>query len=580
MQHTPTSALRRHLVRAGGAALLAVAGLLTACGGGGTVPDTGVQRRALSSELSSRNAVNYSPFRSANRDTETVTKAMIQQDLELLAQANIKLIRLFDTSDMVARQTLQVIRDQQLDIKVQLGFYVNRGQEAGNQQEIARGVALAREFSQQVLALSVGNETMVSWSFNAIAPADMGRYIRQVRNLTTQPVTTDDNWAFFASADGTVLDHIDFVSMHTYPLLDTIFNPGLWDWQQTGVAAENRATAMMNAAIDRAKFEYNAVRSALDSQGRRDMPIVIGETGWKAIPAGGEQNRAHPVNQKMFYDRLRAWEAEARRFGNGPKTIYVFQAFDEPWKQGDDKWGLFNVARQARWVIQDSVPQALWEPGAYTLAQALYFVPTVSNPPITANRYAAYADTAVAGEARAAETAVFNAWENGTTAAYPQLATAAAPGDGPNGIQITPQPQVWGWGLALGLPSTAEDMSAFSASGTLNFSVRTTYPGSIEVGFLTGSASNASLYDVYLKLTPGQYGYQNDGQWHQVSIPISAIIPFGAKAFGNSNSATAVLDMKKVSNTFVIADRYATTGKAQGSAVTTPIEVDAVFWAK
>ena len=30
---------------------------------------------------------------------------------------------------------------------------------------------------------------------------------------------------------------------------------------------------------------------------------------------------------------------------------FVFEAFDEPWKQSDDKWGLFNVQRQARFVI-------------------------------------------------------------------------------------------------------------------------------------------------------------------------------------------------------------------------------------
>ncbi|MFN7724350.1 MAG: glycosyl hydrolase family 17 protein [Rubrivivax sp.] len=557
-----------------------VAGLLTACDGGGTVPDTGVQRRALSPELAQREAVNYSPFRSANRDTETVTRAMIQQDLELLVQANLRLIRLFDTSDMVARQTLEVIRDRKLDIKVQLGFYLNRGQEAGNQQEIARGVALAREFKDQVLALSVGNETMVSWSFNPIAPAEMARYIKQVRDLTTQPVTTDDNWAFFANADGTVLDQIDFVAMHTYPLLDTVFNPGLWDWQQEAVPAERRAVAMMDAAIARAKFEYRAVRQALDSQGRRDLPIVVGETGWKATPAGGELNRAHPVNQKMFYDRLREWQREARTTGEGPKTIYVFQAFDEPWKQGDDRWGLFNVARQARWVIQGQVPQALWEPGEYTLSQALYFAPTASNPPVTANRYTVYADATTPGEVRPAEAPVFNAWDSGATAAYPQLASAAAPGDAPNGIQITPQPKVWGWGLALGLPTTADDLSAFRASGTLNFSIRTTYPGTLEVGFLTGTAGSASLFDVYLPLSPGQYGYRNDGQWHQVSIPISAIIPFGAKAFDNSGSPTAVLDLTKVTNPFVIADRYGTTGKAQGSNITTVIEIDGVYWAK
>ena len=73
--------------------------------------------------------------------------------------------------------------------------------------------------------------------------------------------------------------------------------------------------------------------------------MVIGETGWTAVDTAGGPNlafRAHPVNQKMYFDALQAWAAEGRR-GNGPQAIFFFQAFDEPWKQGDDGWGLFNT---------------------------------------------------------------------------------------------------------------------------------------------------------------------------------------------------------------------------------------------
>ena len=91
--------------------------LLTACGGGGVVTSDGVAVRTLSGEFSSRQAVDYSPFRTGNRDTETVTVAHIKQDLDLLVAGNLKLIRLFDSSDSVAKQTLQVIKDNAMDIK-------------------------------------------------------------------------------------------------------------------------------------------------------------------------------------------------------------------------------------------------------------------------------------------------------------------------------------------------------------------------------------------------------------------------------------------------------------------------------
>ncbi len=561
--------------------MAALAGALAACGGGGVVPGSGVVLRPLSSDFTSRKAVSYSPFRSANRDTETITATMVKQDLDLVLTAGYNLIRLFDSSDQVAKLTLNVIKDNNLDIKVMLGMYVLPNAEAGNQSELARGIALANAYRNIVVALSVGNETMVSWSFVPQEPATMVRYIKTVRDAVTQPVTTDDNWAFFASAQNVrpaqqVLDTIDFVAMHTYPLLDTVFSPGLWDWQQVAVPANQRAIAMMDAAIASAKREYQAVRDNLDAKGHSGMPIVTTENGWKAEPSGGETQRAHPVNQKLYIDRLAAWKASA----GGPANIIYFEAFDEPWKQGDDKWGLFNVARQARYAIQSLFPANQREPGNYTDADAVYFVPLSGNATITANRYTLFADVAVAGEALPAEVPIWNAWDNGLTATGALSAADAATGDGPNSFAIAPTPQVWGWGMTRALSATVEDLSNFASNGRLNFSIKTTYAGSIEVGFLTGSTASGTAYDVYLKLNPGQYGYQNDGQWHNVSIPISAITPSGAMAFGMTDPNLSKLDLSKVTNPFVIADRYAVTGKADGANVRTPLLIDNIYWSK
>lgn len=559
---------------------LVTALLVVACGGGGEVPATGVALRPLSAEFSSRKAVSYSPFRSTNRDTETVTAANVKQDLELLAAGGFRLIRLFDSSDAVAKLTLQVIKDNGLDIKVMLGIYVVNGNDAFNQAEVARGIALANAHRDQVLAVSVGNETMVNWSFNPITPEVMAGFITTVRNAITQPVTTDDNWAFYASAPRAILDVIDFAAVHTYPLLDSIYNATLWDWQQANVPAAARAQAMMDAAVAAARKDYSAVRTYLDSIGKTTMPIVIGETGWKAVASGGEVSRAHPVNQKMYFDRLVTWGNEFKAAGAGPAAIFYFEAFDEPWKQADDKWGLFNVNRQARYVVQGLYPSTIWESGAYTAADALYYVPLTGNGTVTASRYTLYANTTTPNEAKPAEPALWNAWENGTTGLATEVATTSAPADPVSSIEITPKPASWGWGLALSLPTTAEDLSQFSATGRLNFSIKTTYPGAIEVGFLTGSATSGSAYDVYLAIQPGEYGYLNDGNWHTVSIPISAITPRGAMAFGMTDAAKSRLDLTKVTNPFVIADRYASTGKAQNSGHTIKLHVDAIHWSR
>ena len=583
--------------------------MLSSCGGGGTVtvnPSSSAvfasEPRKLDAEFTARKAVSYSPFRSSKRETETVTAAMIKQDLDLLVLGDFRLIRLFDSSDMVARQTLQVIRDNKLDIKVMLGAYVNSdkyvpaaskpGIAADNEAELARAVVLANEFRSTVLAVSVGNETMVSWSFHPISPVVIAGYLRKVRSQITQPITSDDNWAFYATAPKVITDTIDFVAMHTYAELDSVFTAKLWDWKQVGVSAAldannfpARATAMMNAAMAATKSDYNAVRAALDRKGLSGMPIIIGETGWNAVDVGALSYRAHPVNQKMYFQALNDWYASSRT-GAGPANIFYFEAFDEPWKGGDDKWGLFNVNRQARYVIQNlNPPSANWvyEPGTHTSANALYYQPLVKTPTVVANQYTAYGDAVVAGEFYASPLLDLNAFGPPTrpTARLAQIAGSAAPFDQPNAIEITPIPEPYGWGVVVNVKDTltAEDLTNFAA-GTLHFSIQTTYPGKIEVGFSTGFVATTDQFDVWMPLSAGQYGYVNDGTWRQVSIPIRDLLPFGAQGFGMNNSPDAFLDMSKVTNPFVIADRYIRTGKDAKSGITTKINIDSIYWTR
>ena len=565
------------------AAALSATLILAACGGGGTVPypgDEGIADiRPLPAAVMQQRAVNYSPFRTANRDTETITKARIEEDLRLLQQAGFGLIRLFDASDAVAKQTLEVIRDNDLPIKVMLGMYVSPTlSEAGNQAELDRGIALAKAHSTSVVALSVGNEKLVYWSFSPMEVKTLASYIRYVRAAVTQPVTTNDNWAFFAATDAQgnkkpypVLNEVDFVAMHSYPLLDTIHNPTVWDWKQSAVPETRRAEAMMDAALASLQNEFGAVREHLNAQGYQRLPVLIGETGWKAAPAGGELQRAHPVNQKMYFDRVEAWKAE----GSGPVNVIHFEAFDEPWKQGDDQWGLFDVQRRARCVAQSLNAHLSAAPGSCAASEAVYFQTASNSGPVTASRFTVYAEASNAGEARPASTPQLNAWENGTTANASPVNESS--GDGVDAIQINPTPAAWGWGMTWALTGAETDLSNFSGStARLNFRIKTTYPGALEVGFLTGGSADASAYDVYLPMAPGDHGYQNDGTWRQVSVPVTALIARGAPAFGMPQSAR--LQMNRVSNLLVIADRFGITGNAPGSKPA--VLIDDIHWTR
>jgi hypothetical protein len=165
-----------------------------------------------------------------------------------------------------------------------------------------------------VAAVSVGNETMVEWSGAQDRPGGDGRLHAPVRSAIKQPVTTDDNWLFWASVPKVIADVVDFAAVHTYPFLDTFYNPTAWDWRQKRCPPSSARQAMVDASMAEAKLQFGKARAGLDKLNLASMPMIIGETGWAAVDTAGGPNlafRAHPVNQKMYFDALQAWVPKA-----------------------------------------------------------------------------------------------------------------------------------------------------------------------------------------------------------------------------------------------------------------------------
>jgi len=418
-----------------------------------------------------------------------------------------------------------------------------------------------------VIAVSVGNESV---GFGRTTPEVMADYVALVRANVRQPVTMNDVWDAFASGPGGgagmpayVTNLLDFVSMHSYPILTT----NQWDWEQQAVPESERAAAMMDAAVQRVRDSYDAVRKHLDGQGQFNVPIVVGETGWKAVATSDALiYLAHPANQKMYYDRLVALSDSARAGASGPVSIFYFEAFDEPWKAtdnpdfNDDNWGLFNVERQARFVIQNLFPSSQWAPGDYTLADAVY-APTALV--ISADRYTVYADLPTVGEA-VAPVAQWFGFDSPPNAFAGEGRDAALAFEGERFMEIGPAPAAYGWGI-LTTTGQRADLNQFGATGRLNFAIKTTYPGKLMFGF--GTALDGAVFVVASNTNADGYGYINDGNWHQVSIPISAFVAAGAN-----------FNLSQVTNTLVIADIYERTGNPSGSEV--KVFVDAVYWSK
>lgn len=594
---------------------LGAALMLGGCGGGGTTTDqvsggpapasaTGL--RALPTAFTTRKAVSYSPYRTATRDPSAITDQNVKEDLDLLVTAGIGLIRLFDSSDAVALRTLRVISTNNMDIKVMLGIYVNTFEyvtnpvtrasiQAGNEDEMARGVTLAKTYPTQVVAVSVGNETMVSWSFVPISTRTMAGYIKTVRDQIAQPVTTDDNYAFYAgngrnasdqAAD--IFSQIDFASIHTYSIEDAEYSNFAdtdplpdWDWQQKG---ENnlalRAGAMMDAAIGKTKSDYAAARTYLDRNGRANLPIIIGETGWKAVEPNNSNGRykffAHPANQKMYYSRLLDW-AIASRSDSGPKAIVYFEAFDEQWKQTDDKWGLFTDTRQARCAAQSLNPTATWAKDTSKPcddASAVYYVPPVLNAAVSQPSFVLHSE-AVTGWPTGMRA---DAYQSGTfTLGYPLTGDSVSSDQaGTLGashyISLTGFNNTagYGWGLlwqSSATPAVAANLSNF-ANGSVRFSVKTAYVGKLRIG-ISSDTELGRPTEAFVLVSNGTYGYCNTGTvWCDVSIPLSAF-----------KAASPTLDLRYVLTRFSISDVWDQTGNAARTGMP-EIRLDNIYWAQ
>ena len=556
---------------------------LAGCGGGGSggfTPTAVSQsdRRALPESMLTRAAINYSPYRTsrspADLDSEVITPANVLQDLRLIQATGIGMIRLF-SSRTFAETVLQVIRDNNLDLKVQLGSFpvppTTPAIETANQVELDAQIRLANAFTDVVVAVSVGNEKLVEWSTNRMEPAVLAAYLRKVRAAVPQPVTTNDNWLYWSKVDSVIAQTIDYAAVHVYPFLDTFYDPTRYDWRQKSVPDAQRAQAMIDATIAEARKQFEGARAGLNRIGLTSIPMVIGETGWAAVDTAGGPSlafRAHPVNQKMYFDALQQWAQQGRLDVQGPKSIFFFQAFDEPWKQGDDGWGLFNAQRQARYTVQSlGTCGVTWacEPGTYTAADAVKWVAPDLNPPVAASRYTLFADTVVPGE----ELAAGLRWDPFATTGYADVAEGVASPDGGVHLRVTPNPVDFGWGLfRYSSSGVLANLSEF-ANGTLNFQVRSDgYPGRLEIGISTDT-DDRDVQEAFLQIAPGDYGYCNSNNWCQVSIPVSAFLAVNPR-----------LDLRYVNFRFIVADRFSFTGKPLNLTGLPVLRIDGLHWSR
>ena len=296
-------------------------------------------------------AVAYSGFREGQHPdrgagANNPSREEILEDLNILVDRGFGLIRLYDAGENSAT-TLELIQQHRLPIKVLLGMWLQAEvsnhegcawldepipeaelalNRIANNSEIERGIELARQFGDIVVAINVGNEALVEWNDHMVPLEQVISYVRRVKETVRQPVTVADNYEWWISDGAPLAAVVDFLGVHTYPA-----------WEQKSI---DEALAYTIENID-------GVHAALP-----DKPIAILEAGWATVAEEfGEQ--ASEANQARHYAELSDWANKSN------VTVFFFEAFDEPWKGDPDRadgaekhWGLFNADRTPKLVFQ------------------------------------------------------------------------------------------------------------------------------------------------------------------------------------------------------------------------------------
>jgi exo-beta-1,3-glucanase (GH17 family) len=293
------------------------------------------------------NAICYSGYREGQSPDRQLYPSVeqIREDLHLLAR-HWQLIRLYDCSPH-AERVLQVIHEDRLPLRVMLGAYLaaeasNPGCPWGglhsetqleanrceNQAELERLVELARRHEDIVFAVAVGNECTVDWTDHWVPVSQMVGYVRWVKARLPQPVTFCENYLPWQDKLRELVDELDFISLHTYPV---------WEYKP------------IHEALEHTQANVAGVTSRYPGK-----PVAITEAGWctRSNGRGMHAEHAQPELQARYCRELVDWTREAGLL------CFVFEAFDEPWKGSEDPlepekhWGLFSVDRRPKPVVQ------------------------------------------------------------------------------------------------------------------------------------------------------------------------------------------------------------------------------------
>ena len=160
-------------------------------------------------------------------------------------------------------------------------------------------------------------------------------YVRLIKKHAAQPVTFCENYVPWLNKLKPLVDEVDFISIHTYPV---------WEYKN------------IHEAMNFTKENYYSVADLYP-----EKQVVITEAGWATNSNGRGicPTNVCEVRQETYYHDLVSWSEEESIL------TFVFEAFDEPWKGSEDSlepekhWGLFDVTRKPKLVMRECYAELL-----------------------------------------------------------------------------------------------------------------------------------------------------------------------------------------------------------------------------
>ena len=205
-------------------------------------------------------AMSYGGYRQDTRDQQP-SISDLQEDLKLLNALGVKIIRTYNLQLPHAENILKAIRKIKQDnsdfaMYVMLGAWIDcknawsdnpdHGAESleNNSLEIAKAIKIANEYPDIVKVISVGNEAMVHWAASYfVEPKIILKWVNHLQQAKREQKLPEDVWITssdnFASWGGggaeyhneyldSLIQAVDYLSVHTYPFHDTHYNPSFW----------------------------------------------------------------------------------------------------------------------------------------------------------------------------------------------------------------------------------------------------------------------------------------------------------------------------------------------------------------